>query len=117
MLIIETLAAQLAPAYQRANRTNVQDDVSLCLWAKEKTGDRLTLGEGAKLREKMDSIIAKFPKVVIFVEGGVVQACTSNDERLRVVLVNRDNLEEEADPAQAEAEVKKGTEDCVHDVF
>jgi len=56
-------------------------------------------------------------KIVIFVEGGNVQGCMSNDPRLKVVMIDRDNLAEEKDPDAAEAELLEGTDDCTHAVY
>jgi len=116
-LVMETLAKQFAPEYDKADWGEVEDDVSLSVWVRRVTGEELNLRQIGKLRKLFDAEVAKFPKVVIFVEGGVVQGCTSNDSRLKVVLVDRDNLREEADPDKAEEEALEGTEDCIHDVY
>ena len=111
------LAKELAPAFDKASWGDVEDDVSLCVWVRKECGEELTVKQAEMLRKAMEAEIAKFPKVVIFVEGGVVQGCTSNDPRLKIVLVDRDSLKEEEDPDKAEEEALEGTEDCVHDVF
>lgn len=61
--------------------------------------------------------VPEFPKAVIFVQGGVVTGCTGNDARLKVVLVDCDNLKEEEDEDEAETKALEGTEDCTHDVY
>lgn len=63
----------------------------------------------------MEALIVKSTKVVVFVEGGVVQGCTSNDKHLLVIVIDRDNIE--GDKAKAEEAASEDTEDCVHDVF
>ena len=110
---LDKVAQELAPIYHTASPADVEDDVSLCLWVRKETGEELTLDQVEALRELMEAEIDRFPKVVIYVSGGVVQNCISNDERLRVFIVDEDNLQEEDDPVQAEAEAKKGSEDCV----
>jgi hypothetical protein len=117
MLVLETLAQQFALDYSKAEWSDVEDDVSLGLWIERTTGETLDLREIAKMRTLLDAEVAKFPKIVIYVEGGVVQSCTSNDPRLQVVLIDRDNLREEEDAEQAESEALEGTEDCTHEVF
>lgn len=117
MLVLSTLAKQFAPEFDKADWGEIETDVDLCVWARRVTGEELTLKQAEKFRELCEAEIAKFPKVVIFVSGGVVTGCTSNDPRLKVVLVDRDNLEEEEDPDKAEQEAQEGTEDCVHDVY
>jgi hypothetical protein len=111
------LAKRLAPAYDSASPADVEDDVSLSVWVRRETGEELTLQQAEKLRTLIDAEIDRFPKVVIHVSGGVVQGCTSNDKRLRVFVVDDDNLEQEADPAQAEADARNGSEDCVFEVL
>ena len=111
---LNKLAKQLASAYHTASP---EDDVSLCVWVRKEAGEELTLKPAGKLRTLFDAEIDKFPKVVIHLSGGVVQGCTSNDKRLRVFVVDDDNLEQEADPEQAEADARRGSEDCVFDVM
>ena len=117
MLILSTLAKQLAPAYYRANWAGVEDDLSLCVWVRQECGEELTVAQAGKLRNEMEALIATFPKVVIFVQGGVVQSCTSNAENLLVLVVDRDNIEDEENKTKAEEAASEGTEDCVYDVF
>ena len=116
-LVLETLAQHFALDYSKAQWSDVEDDVSLGLWIERTTGETLDLRETEKLRKLLDAEVAKFPKIVIFVEGGCVQNCTSNDPRLQVVLIDRDNFREEEAPDQAEEEAQEGTEDCIHDVL
>jgi len=115
--LVSKLAEQLASAYYRASWPDVEDDVSLCVWVRKQCGDEMTVKQAGKLRTVMEALIAKSPKVVIFVEGGVVQGCTSNDKSLLVTVIDRDNFEEEENKEEAEAEAFTGTEDCVHDVY
>ena len=114
---LKKLAKQLAPAYFKASWPLVEDDVSLSVWVRQQSGDELTVKQAGKLRTAMEAFIAKSTKVVIFVEGGVVQGCTSNDQNLLVIVVDRDNFEDEGNKAKAEEDACAGTEDCVHDVF
>ena len=114
---LKKLAGQLASAYHKAPWPDVEDDVSLCVWVRKVCGEELTLKQAGKLRDAMDTLIAKSTKVVIFVEGRVVQGCTSNDKHLMVVVIDRDNLEDEENKSKAEEVASAGTEDCVHDVF
>jgi hypothetical protein len=87
------------------------------VWVGKQCGKEMTVKQAGKLRTAIEALIAKTPKVVIFVEGGVVQGCTSNDKRLLVTVIDRDNLREEEDKAKAEEAASAGTEDCVHDVY
>lgn len=114
---LSKLTEQLTPAYYRASWPDVEDDVNLCVWVRKKCGAELTVKQAGKLRTAMEALIAKFPKVVIFVEGGVVQGCTSSEKNLLVVVVDRDNFREEEDKAKAEKAASAGAEDCVHDVY
>jgi hypothetical protein len=114
---LSKLAERLAPAYYRASWPDVEDEVSFCVWVRKQCGEELTVKQAGKLRTAMEALIAKTPKVVIFVEGGVVQGCTSNDKNLLVTVIDRDNFEEDEDKAKAEEAASAGTEDCVHDVF
>ena len=114
---LNKLAKQLAPAYHTASPADVEDDVSLCVWVRKEAGEELTLKQAEKLRTLLDAEIDTFPKVVIHVSGGVVQGCTSNDKRLRVFIVDEDNLEAEDHPEAAEEDAKRGSEDCVFDVM
>ena len=114
---LSKLAKQLASAYFKAFWPDVEDDVTLCVWVGKQCGTELTVKQAGKLRTGMEALIAKCPKVVIFVEGGVVQGCTSNEKNLLVTVIDRDNFEEEENKEEAEAEASAGTEDCVHDVF
>lgn len=114
---LSKLAEQLAPAYFKASWPDVEDDVNLCVWVGRQCGEELTAKRAGKLRMAMEALIAKSPKVVIFVEGGVVQGCTSNHKHLLVTVIDRDNFREEVDRAKAEEAASAGTEDCVHDVF
>ena len=116
-LVLDTLAQQFALDYSKAQWSDVEDDVSLGLWIERTTGETVDLRETEKLRKLFDVEVGKFPKVVIFVEGGVVQTCTGNDPRLQVYVVDRDNIEGEADPKQAEGDALEGTEDCTNDVY
>ncbi len=114
---LANLADQLAPAYYRASWPDVEDEVSLCVWVRKLCSEELTVKQAGKLRTAMEALIAKSTKVTIFVEGGVVQGCTSNDKRLLVTVIDRDNFREELDRAKAEEAASAGTEDCVHDVY
>jgi hypothetical protein len=114
---LRKLASQLAPAYFRASWPDVEDDVILCVWVRKQCGEELTVRQAGKLRTAMEALIAKSTKVVIFVEGGVVQGCTSNEKNLLVTVIDRDNFREEVDRAKAEEAASAGTEDCVHDVY
>jgi hypothetical protein len=114
---LKKLAGRLASAYYKASWPDVEDDVRLCVWVRRTCGEELPVKRAAKLRTAMEAVIAKSTKVVIFVEGGVVQGCTSNDKHLMVVVVDRDSFEDEEDKGKAEDEASAGTEDCVHDVF
>ena len=116
-LVLETLAQQFAVDYSKAQWSDVEDDVSLGLWIERTTGETVDLCETEKLRKLLDAEVAKLPKIVIFVEGGCVQNCTSNDPRLQVVLIDRDNFREQEAPDQAEEGALEGTEDCIHDVL
>jgi hypothetical protein len=116
-LNLKKLAKSLAPAYAKAADADVEDDVSLCVWVRKEGGDELTAKQAGKLRTAMEALIAKTPKVVIFVEGGVVQGCTSNEKNMLVTVIDCDNLREEVDRAKAEEAASAGTEDCVHDVY
>lgn len=111
------LAKRLALAYYGAFWPDVEDDVGLSVWVRREAGEELTVKQAEKLRTLLDAEIDRFPKVVIHVSGGVVQGCTSNDKRLRVFVVDDDNLEQEADPVQAEADARNGSEDCVFEVL
>ena len=117
MMVLETLAKQFALDFNKSQWADVEDDVSLGLWIERTAGETLDLREVEKLRKLLDAEVAKFPKIVIFVEGGCVQACSSNDPRLQVVLIDRDNFREEEAPDQAEEDALEGTEDCIHDVL
>ena len=57
------------------------------------------------------------PKVVVYVEGGNVQGCESNCQNLKVIMIDRDNLSDEADPESAEEELLKTSEDCIYSVY
>lgn len=114
---LSKLAEQLAPTYFRAFWPDVEDDVSLCVWVRKQCGEELTVKQAGKLRTAMEAFIAKCPKVVIFVEGSVVQGCASNEKHLLVTVIDRDNLREEVDRAKAEEAAAAGTEVCVHDVL
>lgn len=114
---LKKLAGQLASAYYKASWPEVEDDVSLCVWVRKQCGEELPVKRAAKLRTAMEAIIAKSAKVVIFVEGGVVQGCTSNQKNLLVIVVDRDKFEEEENEEKAEQAASAGTEDCVHDVY
>lgn len=117
MAEMKELAERLAPAFDKAQWSDVEDGVSLTVWVKRMTGEELTLEQAAKLREAMEAEMQKFPKIVIYVSGGVVQGCTSNMPNLKVVLIDRDNLDEEADPEEAAQDALVGSEDCTHDVY
>ena len=55
-------------------------------------------------RKLVEHEVNRFPKVMIYVEGGCVQSVMANDPRVRVVLVDQDNLDaEEGDKEAAEA--------------
>lgn len=114
---LSRLAEQMAPAYYRASWPDVEDDVTLCVWVRKQCGEELNVKQAGKLRMVMEALIANSTKVVIFVEGGVVQGCTSNNKNLLVTVIDRDNLREEVDRAKAEEAAAAGTEDCVHDVY
>ena len=114
---LNKLAKQLAPAYYKASWPDVEDDVNLCVWVRKECGEELNVKQAGRVRTAMEALIAKSTKVVIFVEGGVVQGCTSNDKHLLVIVVDRDNIEGEVNKAKAEEDASAGTDDCVHDVF
>lgn len=114
---LKKLAGQLASAYYKASWPDVEDDVSLCVWVRKACGEELTAKQAGRLRTAMEALIAKSTKVVIFVEGGVVQGCTSNDKHLMVVVIDRDSFEDEENKTKAEEAASASTEDCVHDVL
>lgn len=114
---LKKLAQQLAPAYYKASWPDVEDDVNLCGWVRKQCSEELTVKQASKLRTAMEAFIAKSTKVVIFVEGGVVQGCTSNQKNLLVIVVDRDKFEEEENKEKAEQAASAGTEDCVHVVY
>ena len=114
---LKNLAKQLAPAYFKAAWSDVEDDLSLCVWVRKECNEELNVKQAGRLRTAMEALIAKSTKVVIIVEGGVVQGCTSNNKNLLVIVVDRDNLEDEQNKAQAEELASAGTEDCLHDVY
>ena len=114
---LKKLAKQMAPAYFKAAWSEVEDDLSLCVWVRKECGEELSLKQTGRLRTAIEALIATSTKVVIFVEGGVVQGCTSNDKHLLVIVVDRDNLADEEKKAKAEEAASEGTDDCVHDVF
>ena len=114
---LKKLARRLAPAYYKAAWSDVEDDLSLSIWVRQKVCEELTVKQADRLRTAMEALIAKSTKVVIIVEGGVVQGCTSNNKNLLVIVVDRDNLEDEQNKAQAEELASAGTEDCLHDVY
>ena len=114
---LKKLAKQLAPAYFKARWSEVEDDLSLCVWVRKECGEELNIRQAGRLRTAMEALIAKSTKVVIFVEGGVVQGCTSNNKHLLVIVVDRDNLADEENKAKAEEAASEGSEDCVHEVF
>ena len=116
-LNLNKLAKEMAPAFNKTSWGDVEDDVTLCVWVRKEAGEELTVKQAGKLREKMDAVIDTFPKVVVYVQGGVVQSCTSNNKHLRVFVVDRDNIEEEEDKEKAEKEALEGTDDCVYDVY
>lgn len=114
---LSKLAEQLATAYYRASWPDVEDEVSLCVWVRKQCGEELTVKQASKLRTAMEALIAKSPKLVIFVEGGVVQGCTSDFKNLFVTVIDRDNFEEEENKEEAEEAASAGTEDCIYDVY
>jgi hypothetical protein len=116
-LVLETLAKQYALEYHQASWGEIEDDVSLCVWARRVTGEELNLKQAGKFRKLLDAEVDKFPMVVIEVEGGVVNTVMSNDPRVRVKLVDYDNIREEEDRDAAEEEAREGTEGCTHEVF
>ena len=56
-------------------------------------------------------------KVVITVEGGVVQGVMSNDKDLKVHLIDHGNIEQAENPAEALLQALDGIDDCVHEVL
>lgn len=116
MANLKKLAKELAPAFQCAAWGNVEDDVGLCLWIHRQCGEDLTMHQVASMRKAMQEEIETFPQVVVFVEGGVITGCTSNDARLRVVVVDWDDIKQSEYPDKAEQEALEGTADCVHEV-
>ena len=82
----------------------VEDDVSLCAWLRKVAGVELTLARTTSFRKLVGLELSRFPKVLIVVEGGCVQSVMSNDPRVRVVLVDQDDIDaEEGDKEAAEA--------------
>lgn len=116
---IKKLAKQLGQQYKDARDSEVEDDVSLCEWVRRMTGGtELTLKQAERLRELLDEADAGPTKVIIFVEGGVVQGCTSNDPNLEVIIVDRDDLEaENEDAEEAEDAITEEHPDCTHEVY
>lgn len=62
---------------------------------------------------ELDVEVGKFPKVIVYAEGGVVTGCTSNDPRLQVAVVDLDDT----DGKEESEEVMEGFEDCIHNVY
>jgi hypothetical protein len=90
--------------YKRAPWPEVEDDVALCAWVRKVAGVELTLERTTSFRKLVVDEIARFPKVVITVEGGCVQGVMSHDPRVRVVLVDQDDIDaEEGDKEEAAA--------------
>jgi hypothetical protein len=115
---VKKLAKELDTAYKSARDAEVEDDVSLCDWVRRQTaGTELTLRQAERLRILLEAADEAPVKVLIFVEGGVVQGCTSNDKNLEVIIVDRDNLESEEDPEEVENDITEEHPECVHDVY
>jgi len=114
---IEEMAKHLAPRFQedigdgRVERRG--DDVGLWMWVKRETGEGPTLAHIKQLRYLLEAEIDRFPKVVIYLKDGVVETCISNDQRLRVFIVDLDV----ATTVQAENEARVGAEDCGQVVY
>jgi len=60
-LNLTKLAKLLVPAYRKAATSDVEDDVSLCLWVHREAGEDLTLKQAEKLRKLLDAEIDKSP--------------------------------------------------------
>ena len=73
----------------------VEDDVSLCVWVRKVAGVELTLEVTTSFRKLVERELNRFPKVMIYVGGGCVQSVMSNDPRVRVVLVDQDDIDAE----------------------
>lgn len=114
---IEEMATHLGPLFQqdiddgRVERGG--DDVGLWMWVKRETGEGLTLAHIKQLRYLLEAEIDRFPKVVIYLKDGVVETCISNDQRLRVFIVDLDK----AITVQAQNEARAGAEDCGRVVY
>ena len=114
------LAASLAEAYSKTPWGNVEDDISLCAWVSKQTNGQteLKIGEAEMFRDLIDRASAAIrtaaegSKVMIFVYGGVVQEVRSNDPRTQVIVIDRDNEDEESE-AKMDADEALHP-DCVH---
>lgn len=112
---MKRLAKQLALAFDKAEW--FEDDEDLCAWVIKQCGQKLTLEQAACLRHHLEIQIDKFPMVAIFVQGGVVRCCKSNDPTLRVHVVDRDAIAREKDPIRAEKLALFVVDECVYDVL
>lgn len=114
---IEEMAKHLAPRFQqdiadgRVERGG--DDVGIWMWVKRESGEGPTLAHIKQLRYLLEAEIDRFPKVVIYLKDGVVETAISNDQRLRVFIVDLDV----ATTVQAENEARAGAEDCGRVVY
>ena len=115
--LLEEMATRLALEFCRVGAAEIEDAVSLCVWVRRVLDVDLTLEQADQLRKLLEVAVAKFPKVVIYVEGGCVQSVMSNDPRVRVVLIDQDNIKQAEDPAKAEEEAREGTEECIHEIL
>jgi len=108
---MKKLAKELALAFHKDDWSEVEDDVCLCLWLKKQCGEEFSLHQAASMRQAMCLEIEKFPQVVIYIQDGIVHTCTSNDARLRVVIVGDRMTDAER------AEVLADATGCEHEVF
>ena len=60
---------------------------------------------------------SKIPKVVIVVEGGVVQCCHSNYDNLEIAVVDYDELKDSEDFPSNEIKAYKGFRDCIYEAL
>jgi hypothetical protein len=79
----------------------VEDDVALCAWVRKVAGVELTLEKTTCFRKLVGRELNRFPKVMIYVEGGCVQSVMSNDSRVRVFLVDQDDIDAEGGDTEA----------------
>jgi hypothetical protein len=124
---LRELVKELLPAYKEAPWADIEGAVNLCVWVSRQRGKEMTLEQAGWLQEALEDALAAEaksegartdqPKVVVFISGGVLTQCLSNDKELRVILVDYDNIEEAEDKEKAEDEALAGTEDCIYAVY